>query len=231
LSATMAPAAILFDMDGTLLDTQPIWDRAISAGAARLGIHVTHDGLKSLVGVSTQDTARYLLGLAGLTASDSLVAETCTHIRTLVAYEFAGPIPWRPGAQATLHAVRMAKIRTALVTSTCRDLTELALGTLGRNFDAVVCGDDVKEGKPGPAPYIQAAQLLGVDPADCVAIEDSRPGFLSARAAGCAVILVPHDTPVTISAGLDVYPSLQQLGVPALAYLHVRHRHTYTPVF
>jgi beta-phosphoglucomutase-like phosphatase (HAD superfamily) len=92
---------------------------------------------------------------------------------------------------------RVAGLNTALVTSTQRGLTERALDWIGReHFDVVVCGDEVDEPKPAPDPYLRAAELLGLPPWRCVAVEDSPTGSTAAQAAGCAVLVVPNDVDV-----------------------------------
>ena len=93
--------------------------------------------------------------------------------------------------------MRAAGCPTALVTSTYRELTEVALDTIGRGFfDVTVCGDEVAATKPDPSPYRRAAELLGVDPRECVAVEDSPTGTRSAVAAGATVLVVPAEVPV-----------------------------------
>jgi HAD superfamily hydrolase (TIGR01509 family) len=111
---------------------------------------------------------------------------------------FRQDLPWRPGAEDALATVRAAGLPMALVTSTERVLTEIALDTIGRSlFDVTVCGDEVDGlNKPLPEPYLKACRLLGVDPADCVAIEDSPTGVASAAAAGATVLVVPCEVPV-----------------------------------
>ena len=106
------------------------------------------------------------------------------------------------------------------MTSTERSLVELALGTLGADqFDAIVCGDDVRRPKPAPEPYLRAARLLGVDPTWCLAIEDSPPGAASAEAAGCVVLVVPSELPVAAGARRTVVDSLAGLTVADLTAL------------
>lgn len=128
-----------------------------------------------------------------------------------------GPIPWRPGAKDALNLVRDAGLACALVTNTKRSLTEFGLDTLGRDyFDISVCGDEVPEGKPAPDPYLRAASLLGVDPAHCVAVEDSPTGSAAAAAAGCALIVVPCEIPVPPAPGRVHRDSLVGLTVAHL---------------
>jgi HAD superfamily hydrolase (TIGR01509 family) len=110
---------------------------------------------------------------------------------------FAQGLEWRPGAQEALRMVRAAGWPTALVTNTGRALTEMALEGIGReHFTTTVCGDEVPRGKPDPDPYLRAAELLGVVPEDCLAVEDSPTGSLAAERAGAAVLVVPCEVPV-----------------------------------
>ncbi|WP_269756641.1 HAD family hydrolase [Amycolatopsis aidingensis] len=192
------PAAVLWDMDGTLVDSEKLWDVALYETVERLGGTLTDEQRASLVGSNMDSTARYLLELAGRERTAGAIAELGEWIRQRTATLFADELPWRPGARDALVAVRAAGIPAALVTSTERALTELALHTIGREFfDTIVCGDEVGgRNKPHPAPYLLAAERLGVDPARCVAVEDSPPGAESAVAAGCAVLVVPNDVPV-----------------------------------
>ncbi|GAB3483387.1 HAD family hydrolase [Amycolatopsis cihanbeyliensis] len=192
------PAAVLWDMDGTLVDSEKLWDVALYETVERLGGTLTDEQRASLVGSNMDSTARYLLELAGRERTPSAIAELGEGIRRRTATLFADELPWRPGARDALVAMRAAGIPAALVTSTERALTELALNTIGREFfDTTVCGDEVGgQNKPHPAPYLLAARRLGVDPTRCVAVEDSPPGAESAVAAGCAVLVVPNDVAV-----------------------------------
>ncbi|MFM9038128.1 MAG: HAD family hydrolase, partial [Actinomycetota bacterium] len=112
-------------------------------------------------------------------------------------------VPWRPGARELLAAVVSAGIPTALVTMSWRRFADEVVHCLpAGSFTATVVGDEVNEGKPHPEPYLLAARKLGVDPRECVAIEDSPTGVRSALAAGCRVIAVPHV--VDVPTSLDV---------------------------
>jgi HAD superfamily hydrolase (TIGR01509 family) len=185
-------------MDGTLVDSEKLWDIGLYEAAEWLGGTLSEDQRATLVGSNMDDTSRYLLEVVGLPVTPEAVAETGEWIRRRTAGLFDGALPWRPGAREALAAVRAAGIPSALVTSTERDLTELALNTIGREFfDVTVCGDEVGGfNKPHPRPYLLAAELLRVDPARCVAVEDSPPGAQSAAAAGCVVLVIPNDVPV-----------------------------------
>jgi HAD superfamily hydrolase (TIGR01509 family) len=122
---------------------------------------------------------------------------------------FRTGLVWKPGARELLEAVAAAAIPAALVTSTHRRLTEIALDTIGRTyFAATVCGDEVRRPKPHPDPYLRAAELLGVDARCSVAIEDSPLGMTSAETAGCVVLAVPSEVAVEPTATRTVWPSL-----------------------
>lgn len=133
-------------------------------------------------------------------------------------------LPWRPGGPEALRGARSLGIPTALVTSTIRSLTEKALETLGRDsFDVTVCGDEVGgNNKPHPEPYLKAARLLGVDPAECVAIEDSPTGVASAEAAGCLVIAIPCEVPLQPGPHRVLRDSLEDVDFAALGELFTR---------
>jgi HAD superfamily hydrolase (TIGR01509 family) len=140
-----------------------------------------------------------------------------------VAALFADGLEWLPGARDLLAAVRSADLPTALVTNTRRTLVQVALATLGEhNFDAVVCGDDVVSTKPDPAPYLTAAASLGVDPARCVAVEDSPAGVASALGAGCVVLAVPHEVEI-VGVDVTIVDSLVEVDLDLLRAL-VRDR-------
>uniref|UniRef100_UPI00227709BC HAD family hydrolase n=1 Tax=Saccharomonospora iraqiensis TaxID=52698 RepID=UPI00227709BC len=168
------PAAVLWDMDGTLVDSEKLWDIALYEAAEVLGGSLSTEQRAALVGSNMTATCRFLLEVTGHDVVDGAVAELAGWVRSRTASLFADELPWRTGAREALGAVRAAGVPCALVTSTERELTELALGTLGADsFDVTVCGDEVDgRNKPHPEPYLRAARLLDVPPARCVAVED-----------------------------------------------------------
>jgi len=121
-------------------------------------------------------------------------------------------VPWRPGAIELLTALRDAGVPNALVTMSWRSLADAVLTALpDGTFAAVITGDEVEHGKPHPEPYLAAARALGVEVADCVAIEDSPTGVRSAVAAGVPTLAVPHVVPVPLIVGATQVPSLRGL--------------------
>jgi HAD superfamily hydrolase (TIGR01509 family) len=196
---TPRPAGVLWDMDGTLIDSEKLWDISLRELVAHLGgTELRQSVREALVGSNMQRTCEVLLAEAGQPITPEAVAQASRWLTDRTRELFASDLPWRPGAQEALKSVRASGVPTALVTSTERDLTEVALNTIGREyFDVTVTGDEVDgRNKPDPWPYLTAARLLGADPARCVAIEDSATGAASAEAAGCAVLVVPCDAPV-----------------------------------
>lgn len=209
--------AVLFDMDGTLTDSEKLWTVALDRAAADLGGALSAATRKAMIGHDMADSIRMLQSDVG---SMRPYPEVAALLTTYTAELFAQPLPWRPGAQDLLHAVRDAGLATALVTATHRSLVELALNTVGHaNFDVLVCGDEVANAKPHPEPYRRAVELLGVPLEQCVAIEDSPNGSSSALAAGLPVLVVPCETEVAPREGLTFAASLTDITVDDLVDL------------
>ncbi|MGI5500962.1 HAD family hydrolase [Lentzea sp. CA-135723] len=190
--------AVLWDMDGTLLDSEKLWDIPLYEYAEKLGGTLSLETRERMVGTNVPTTMRLLFADVGIEPTDADLVDGGAWILRRTEEVFRAGLPWRPGAQEALRAVRASGVPMALVTSTERPLTEVALDTIGRDlFDVTVCGDEVDGlNKPLPEPYLKAARLLGVDAARCVAIEDSPTGVAAAVAAGCTVLVVPCDVEV-----------------------------------
>ncbi|MET8121357.1 HAD family phosphatase [Micromonospora sp. NPDC005189] len=209
---------MLFDMDGTLVDSEKLWDVALQELAREYGGELSADARRSIVGTSMADSMRILHDDLGQPERDPAIS--AAWINTRILELFRTGLRWQPGAFALLSAVRAAAIPTALVTSSGRALVEIALDTLGRdNFDVVVCGDEVVAAKPHPEPYLTAARLLGVPIERCVAIEDSSTGVASAVASGAAVLAVPAEVALPSTAGVHQVESLTDVDLELLAEL------------
>jgi HAD superfamily hydrolase (TIGR01509 family) len=214
------PAAVLWDMDGTLVDSEKVWDIALGDLAARHGGVLSDRARLAMVGTNMAVSIGVLFDDLGLTVDAAVEADALVWLAARAAQLYAEPLPWRPGAQAALAATRAAGLPCALVTNTERAITELGLNTLGRaNFEAVVCGDEVPTPKPAPDVYLRAAELLGVPPRRCLAVEDSPTGVAAAEAAGCTVLVVPCVMPVPGGPRRILRPSLLDLAVPRLPLL------------
>src|SRR4051794_22536475 len=212
------PAAVLFDMDGTLVDSEKVWDIALKELARRAGGELSQQARLAMIGSNMGRSMQLLRDDLG--QPDRPEAPDVAWLTGRVFELFARGLVWRPGAYELLRAVRAAGLPTALVTSTGRELVEVALDTLGReNFDVVVCGDEVRMPKPDPEPYRTAAALLGVRIEDCVAIEDSPTGVASAVASGAAVLAVPAELELPETDGVHLLTTLEGVDPGYLAVL------------
>lgn len=210
--------AVLFDMDGTICDSEPSWMASERAMAARYGAEWTDDDALHLVGFALMDGGTYIKQRMGLPQSPAdVVDELVAGVMESLARD---GVAWRPGALELLQACNDAGVPTALVTMSYRDFCGAVLAVMphGR-FDVVVTGDEVDRGKPAPDPYLAAARQLGVDPACCVAIEDSPTGAASAQAAGCLTVVVPNHVEVPLTDGMLSRSSVGDLTVEELRRL------------
>jgi HAD superfamily hydrolase (TIGR01509 family) len=189
--------AVLWDMDGTLVDSEKLWDISMHALYARLGGTLTPDIRASTVGGSAETVMQIVYRDLGLDADAAAMAADADWLHDYTGELFATGLPWCAGARELLDALGAEGIPMALVTNTRRALTESALNSIGRQyFSATVCGDEVGNAKPAPDAYQRAAALLGFAPAQCLAIEDSVTGAAAAESAGCPVLVVPNDVEV-----------------------------------
>ncbi len=217
--------ALLVDMDGTLLDSEKVWDIALDDLAGWLGGRLSAEARVSMLGSNLARSVGLVHDDLGLATDPAAEAASAAYLLDCAEALFRTDLVWNPGAHELLVRARAAGVPTALVTSTVRRLTDIALDMMGRDLFAVsVCGDEVPRPKPAPDPYLRAAELLGVPAAACVAIEDSPTGMASAEAAGCAVIAVPSETAVQPAPGTWVRDTLVGLGVDDLVDFSRRSR-------
>jgi HAD superfamily hydrolase (TIGR01509 family) len=214
--------AVLFDMDGTLVETEELWGEAMFALARRLGGQMSEGARAATVGTSVAVAMGILYADIGITRSPRELREDAAWVEDETARLMADGIRWMPGARALIAAVRDAGLATALVTTTPRRLATLVLAHIGEvapgvpAFDVTVCGDEVPARKPDPAPYLMAMDALGVTPGECVVVEDSLAGVTAGLAAGIAVLGVPALQPVPEAPGLVLRDGLAGVGVADL---------------
>ena len=205
--------AVLFDMDGLLVDSEPLWFEVERAVMARLGGQWGEADQRALIGGSLDRTVSWLLAKAAASASREDVARWL--VDEMAALILARGLPLQPGAGPLLAALDAVGVPCALVTASSRAIMDAVLTVTGLSFDVTVCGEDVRRGKPDPEPYLLAAARLGVPAAGCVVLEDSPTGIAAARAAGCPVIAVPS-VPVPPRPGLITVDSLEEVGFDRL---------------
>jgi len=211
---TSSLQAVLFDMDGTLIDSEHYWMAAEVELAATTGsIWTEQDGL-SLIGMSLYDSSRLLKQKLGLNMTQDEIIQGLTDS---VIGRLRTSIPWRPGALELLRHLRERGVKTALVTMSMRRMALAVAESVGFDaFDVVLGGDDVSIGKPDPEPYLKAASALGVDISYCVAFEDSISGLHSAESAGSVAIGVPNLVTLPPKPDRIIWPTLVGLSVEDL---------------
>jgi HAD superfamily hydrolase (TIGR01509 family) len=211
------PAAVFWDMDGTLIDSEPYWMRSEGAFAsANNSIWTEQDGL-SLVGMSLYDSSKIIKEKVG---SDLDPEEIVQQLTDGVAAQLKQEIFWRPGAKELLLLLRKKKIKTALVTMSMHRMAKQVVDAIGFDcFDVIVAGDDVRQGKPHPEPYLRAAELLGVKAEDCVAFEDSLTGLRSAEAAGTKAVGIKNIVDIPSQPGRILWPTLEGVKISDLRRL------------
>ncbi|EGD56185.1 HAD family hydrolase [Gordonia neofelifaecis] len=205
-------------MDGTLLDTEPLWGRAMEEFAVKVGTRMTPELRDSTMGNSSVDalTKVYDAALVPESGRDFDADEAWMVERVLAM--FATDLRWRPGALAALDLVSAAEIPMVLVTNTIREVTDVMLDTLGRErFVASVCGDEVEAGKPEPHIYRRAAEIVGFAPGECLAFEDSPVGAAATHAAGVPAIVIPSAVPVPPKPTYSYRESLEGLTLDDLS--------------
>jgi HAD superfamily hydrolase (TIGR01509 family) len=209
--------AVLWDLDGTLVDTEPSWIAAEYRLVESFGGSWSDAHAHALVGNPLLVSAAYLREHGGVELPldeivDRLLAEVVADVHRAVV--------WRPGVRRLLAELRAADVPCAMVTMSYQELAQSVAARLpAGTFATLVTGEQVSNGKPDPEAYLTAAARLGVEPARCLAIEDSPAGVASAEAAGCVVLAVQNQVPLATAPGRTVLEDLAGVTVDDLAAL------------
>ena len=183
--------AIVFDLDGVLIDSEQVWNDVREELARERGGRWSERAQRDMMGMSSPEWSRYMHDVVGVEGSP---AEINDAVVARMLDRFAGSPPWLSGA---IDAVRRLSEHwpLGLASSSNRELIDavLAAGGIAELFDATVSSEEVARGKPAPDVYLETAHRLRVDPLDCTAIEDSQNGILSAKAAGMRCIAIPNE--------------------------------------
>jgi HAD superfamily hydrolase (TIGR01509 family) len=210
VTAPSRAAAVLFDMDGLLVDSEPLWTVAEIELAEDLGGSWGDDIKTLIIGTRLDVAVPIILEWYDAPSGPAEVEHATRFLLDRMVELFHDRLPLMPGALELVDGVRALGVVTALVSSSYRVLVDAALDSLGRErFDATVAGDEVGDGKPSPEPYLRAAELLGVAAAHCVIVEDAMSGIASGEAAGATVVAVPWIAPVEETARRPVVASLE----------------------
>ena len=209
--------AVIFDMDGTLLDTESVFRTIVFEVCDELGFPMTDDVHLSMVGGSHERTNQLLVEAYGVAFPYTLFDQRC---RVIMGERSHGGVPVKPGARELVLELRERGIPTAVATSSRQPHAHTHLGAAGllKLFDTIVTRDDVINPKPHPEPYLTAAQRLGVEPAHCLALEDSHSGVRAAHAAGMQTVMVPdlvHPSQEILDLGIAVMESLNHVRTAA----------------
>lgn len=212
--------AVLWDLDGTLIDSEHYWAISQNRLAKQYGATWTEEDERGVIGSSLYDSSALIKSKFGI--QDRSVQEIIDHLTDEVIEQMRASLPWRPGALELLLELRQSGIKTALVTMSMRRMALAVVESIPFDaFDAVVAGDDVTFGKPHPEPYLRAAEILEVEPRHCIAFEDSITGLTSAVAAGTNAVGVTNMLKLPTGDDRRIIDSLQGLSVSSLHELRI----------
>jgi HAD superfamily hydrolase (TIGR01509 family) len=200
--------AVLWDMDGLLVDTEPLWTVAQNELAAGRGRVLTVEMKAAVMGTRLDVAVPRLLELLGVTVDTEAVGTAADWLLDRMAQLYSSPLQLLPGAAELLSGLRAEGVPVALVSSSYRVLVDAVLRSCRLSFDVTVAGDEVERGKPDPEPYLTAAAALGACPGRCVVLEDSAAGVAAGQAAGCAVLACSTVLALAPASGVRVVPSL-----------------------
>ncbi len=206
-TSASAPQAILWDMDGTLIDSEPYWVASEIALVEKFGGHWSHQDGLNLVGKGLPESAAVLQHAGVNLESDEIITTLTDNVMSMLSES----VPWRPGAVALMHAISDAGIPQGLVTMSMNRMASLVASLVPRQpLTTIVSGDQVAQSKPHPESYLEGARRLGVDVRKCVAFEDSPSGVTSAHSAGAVTIGLPNLVDISMTAADEFWESLAE---------------------
>lgn len=222
MSSPATLQAALWDMDGTLIDSEHHWLSSERELAQEHGVIWTEEDGLDLVGMSLYESS---VLIKEKLSSNLEPGEIIDQLTARVTQKLSKHLPWRPGAIELLQELRRSGVKTALVTMSMRTMASRVVEAIGFDaFDVIVAGDDVRFGKPHPEPYLLAAKLLGVAPGNCVSFEDSKTGLTSAELAGTVAIGIPHVVKIPDQEGRILWPTLEGVTIAHLQELFKRNQ-------
>ena len=202
-------SAILFDMDGTLIDSEPLWLKAEIEVMAEVGCHWDEQDQINCLGGPAERTERYMQERS---QNIKPYGYFINRLHEVMRARITNELDLIPNALSLLKECKDSGIKTALVTASSRDLMTIVLKRFPiGTFDVVVSGDDVEKSKPDPAPYLLAAKQLSVDISKCLVLEDSLTGVQSGLSSGAKVIGIPHLVQMSEHPNLRVISSLDEI--------------------
>ena len=216
-SPAQLPAAVCLDMDGTLVDTERLWDIAVFELAEHMGLPLDEATRERTLGNSLHGFFEILGEYTGRRIEGEEFDRLAHRLNSRVTELMRTDMRWRPGAEELLADIVATGVPVALVTNTTADVAVVPLEFIDRSrFDVVVTGCMVAEGKPAPDPYLLACAELGVEPGSAVAVEDSVTGATAAVAAGCRVLYIPSTDGQPDVAGAHTHSTLEGVDVAGL---------------
>jgi HAD superfamily hydrolase (TIGR01509 family) len=214
----MIPQAILFDMDGTIADSEPLWFAGEAELMAQFDFDWKHENQSKVLGGPIERVGKYMSELANGANTPEFFSKS---LIAIVSSSFEEKLALLPGAREILQGAKALGIPIALVSASPRPLVEACDRFLGGNFfDALISCDDVTTTKPDPECYLKAAEVLGVSITNCLVLEDSQPGVTSGKMSGAKVIAIPHLVNIVADDQVKVIKTLAGLKVTDLFNLH-----------
>jgi HAD superfamily hydrolase (TIGR01509 family) len=187
---TAETQAVIFDLDGVLVESEQVWAEAKRVVTEQLGGTWTEEAVQDMLGMSSQEWSRYMSEQLGIGLEPAAISR---QVVAVLEARYRSDLPVIDGADQAVHRLA-ARWRLGLASSSNREVIELVLSLTGwsSQFAVTVSSDEVPRGKPAPDVYLEAAHRLGANPVLCVAVEDSGAGIRSAKAAGLCTIAIPN---------------------------------------